>query len=466
MSPSRKDKGLDRGAGNVDRVLLQEVRDGKPAPVYLFIGEFPITSEHVNALVSLLLPEGAGDMNLQELSGEDAVPGRCVEFLETRGFFPGRKVLLVKDPPFLHSSSTISARWKSAVAAIERQDFTKASRILSQLLGHFRLSVSEFLDLGKADLVANLKWPRELSAAPLIKFLKDEGRNITPSSRGSEKGASDMLIRWIRDRADPAVAVLVIQTEVADRRGAVYKAVKSCGRIVDLSVPSDKRMARRQAVNMVKQQLGSHGLSIEPRALDLLLDLSGQNNMPGLLQETEKLVSTAAFGKGTKKRITVSDVRRLVSHQREEELFRLTGAIASKDVTAALESLYLILDQGEHPLAVLGTLNNFLKKQLAISAAATSTVGVDTLKRVQFNQFKDRLLPELEAFFSDSDEQPFKGNPYALFMQCKGVGSIGIDRILDLLASMPEIDLELKGGASDPRLVLELLVMDMAGAVE
>jgi hypothetical protein len=100
---------------------------------------------------------------------------------------------------------------------------------------------------------------------------------------------------------------------------------------------------------------------------------------------------------------------------------------------------------------------------LAISAAAAATVGNDTFRQVQYNRFRDSLVPKLEAFYQESDEKPLQGHPYALYMQCRGAGAFSVSRILELISLMPEVDLELKGGASDPRTVLELLVMNMAG---
>ena len=100
---------------------------------------------------------------------------------------------------------------------------------------------------------------------------------------------------------------------------------------------------------------------------------------------------------------------------------------------------------------------------LAISAAAAATVGTDALKRAQYNRFREKLLPELKAFYLEAEEKPLDGHPYALYMQCRGAGVLSMERIMELIKLMPEIDLELKGGASDPRIVLELLVMNMAG---
>ncbi len=451
----------------VCQALIAQARSGKISPCYLFLGEFPVTAEYLETLTSLLVDEGSADMNLQELSGEEASPGKCVEFLETLSFFPGRKVLVVKDPMFLQSSSTVSTRWKSVIKAIEKQDTKRAARMLSQLMGLFKITASEIQELEPDQLRTILKWPSDLAssedAVSAIKdFLAKEGSQIMPAATG-DSGSAEILIRWLNQKADPARSVLLIQTETADKRGSVFKAIKEQGAVIDFTVSGNARQARQLAASTVREHLSRHGIVIEPRALDLLFELVGENNIPALLKETEKLVSGTGSTQGKKRKITPDDIKRIVSHQREEEIFKLTGAIARQDAAAALGSLNLILDQGIHPLQVMGGLNNFLKSMLAITAAAAATTGIPALNRAQFQQFRQRLLPELETYFKDSATSPFKGHPYALFMQCKSAGAMSIKRIITLLRRMPEIDLELKGGAVSPRLVLEMLVMDMAG---
>ncbi len=455
-------KGQASSPAEESRALLDEVRAGEVLPAYLFIGEFPVTAEHVNGLINLLVGPESAAMNVQELSGDEAAPGRCVEFLETRSFFPGRKVLLVKEPSFFHSASTVPARWKSVVSAIDKGEHTRAARTVSQLLGLFKLSVAEILELNTDDFEENLKWPAGLSVDALKKFLREKGGGIMPSAN-IDKGDMDILLRWLREKADASRSALVVQADAVDRRGTIFKAFKSVGRIIDFNLPGDAKKARGQAASTVRQLFSRHGMVIEPRALELLMDLAGEDNIPALMKETEKLVSMSGFGRQGQKRVTSADVKRLVSHQREEELFRLTGAIGRQDMQGAVESLHLLLDQGIYPLAVLGTLNNYLKKMLAISAAAAATVGNDTLRQAQYNRFRDGLLPKLEAFYQESEEKPLKGHPYALYMQCRGADVFSVTRILELISLMPEVDLELKGGASDPRTVLELLVMNMAG---
>ncbi len=446
------------------RHLVKEAESGSARPCYLFLGELPVTLPHIDTLSQVLLHDSSSEMNMQELSGEEAAPGRCVEFLETLSFFPGRKLLIVKDPVFLHSSSTVPSRWKSLMKAIEKDDRKRAAGILSQLMGLFKITSSELLELGAEELKNHLKWPADIASDPdsveaFKHFMEKEGSTIMPSPI-SESGSTEILLDWISKKADPARSVMIIQSEGADKRGSLFKAIKKHGAVIDFAPPSSAKQARQAAAATVREMLKARGVAVEPRAVELLLDLTGENNLPAIMQEIEKLISMSGGDKG-KRKITSNDVKRLVSHQREEEIFKLTGAIARKDTTAAIESLHLLLDQGAHPLAILGGINNFLNKMLAISAAAKATTGIRALKNAQYNNFRNSLLPELKEYYTNSKSSPLEGHPFALYMLCKEAGTLSLERILDFIERMPEIDLELKGGAKDERLVLELLVMEL-----
>ncbi len=444
------------------RTIISEIKAGKVCPVYLLAGEFPVTAPQVESIVHSLLSQQAAEMNLQELSGEDAVPGRCVEFLETRGFFPGRKVLLVRDPPFLHSPATAGAMWKRVLAALERKEYRGAGATLGRILGMFNLTVREVLQLETAEFEKALKWPSGQPVEPVRKFMEDQGNSIVPSAAGSG-GGTDMLIRWIAETAKSETAVMIIQTEVIDRRSAVFKAIKRAGRTVDFLQSGNARTVKQYAASTVRRLFSEYRTTIEPGAVELLLDLVGDTNIPALMKEVEKLAAMVCRDGSGMKKVTTAHVRKIVSRQREEELYRLTGAIARQDMSAAVESLHRLLDQGIYPLAVLGTINNFIKKMIAVTAAALATTGTSALGKASFSRFRDQLLPELKKYYANSEEDVLKGHPYALYMQCREVGNLSLNELSDMLLLLPAIDLELKGGACDPRLVLDLLVIRMAG---
>ncbi|MBW2163948.1 MAG: hypothetical protein JRF43_05785, partial [Deltaproteobacteria bacterium] len=77
--------------------VIKKAEAGDVYPVYLFIGDRPIIHPQINKLIDYLVPEEARDFNFEVLSPDFFSEGRLLELLETRGFFPGRKVVLIQD---------------------------------------------------------------------------------------------------------------------------------------------------------------------------------------------------------------------------------------------------------------------------------------------------------------------------------------------------------------------------------
>ncbi len=453
------------------RGLVEDISQGNALPVYLFIGEMAVTAPHVDTLASALVPEGCEEMNVQELDDDDAAPGRCVEYLETRGFFPGRKVLLVREPAFLHTASTAGARWKRVASLVEKKDYDRAVTAVSRLLGQLDLGVSELLSLDSSHFEKAVELPSSLSSDSLMKFMREYHDRIEPDP-GTGGDDAEILLRWLEKRAKPEKSVLVIQASQVDRRTALFKAFKKVGAVLDFSPASDARSAKQQACAMVRSCLAGLGADIEQGALELLLELVGETNMTGLVREAEKLAALAgaslsgASGRKAAVKVRLAHVKEGVARQREEELYRLTGAIGQGDTEGALESLHRLLEQDIHPLALLGTVNNALKKMAAISGAAAWAFPEGAPPKVSYNRFRNSILPRLREFYKDAPEGEalLKGHPYGLYRQYSHALRFGAAVLLEFLSQIAETDLELKGGACDARLVLEMLVLNMTSA--
>ncbi|HME92276.1 MAG TPA: DNA polymerase III subunit delta, partial [Myxococcaceae bacterium] len=83
---------------------LQEVRAGDEAPFYLIWGEEYLARKAAEQLVKALLPLNLMSLNYSVL---DAVgPAEVAQDLATLPLFPGRKVVLVRDPDFLAPKKT------------------------------------------------------------------------------------------------------------------------------------------------------------------------------------------------------------------------------------------------------------------------------------------------------------------------------------------------------------------------
>jgi len=91
------------------------------------------------------------------------------------------------------------------------------------------------------------------------------------------------------------------------------------------------------------------GGQISPAAIEELAAFVG-NDLRLLDQEIEKLVVYVDQARP----ISEEDVRLLVSYVQEANIFEMVDALGQRDGQRAAQLLHQLLDEGEHPLALLG----------------------------------------------------------------------------------------------------------------
>jgi DNA polymerase-3 subunit delta len=84
-----------------ERELIAAIKRDEIAPCYLFIGQHPLTAPLVQSLIKALIGVGSLEFNLETIPQESCTNDIVLEAIKTRPFLPGRKVILLQDPPFL-----------------------------------------------------------------------------------------------------------------------------------------------------------------------------------------------------------------------------------------------------------------------------------------------------------------------------------------------------------------------------
>ncbi len=366
---------------------IEQARKGRIFPVYLFLGERPITTPVCEQLLDILLPGENRSTNLDIMTLEEGTEGAVLESLRTRAFFPGRKIVWVQDGGFLLAPA------KEGRASTNGQ--------------------------------------------------KAEGHGNAP-------GAT--LKKWLERDDHSKQCVLLIQAAAVDTGSRLFKAISKKGKIIDLRIPrGSKRASEVSARQRIRKWLRERGKEIGPKAIESLMERVNYNDPLALMSEIEKL-SCIKDG-----RISRSHVQGLVRRSREEELFELTGALNKRDLPGALDCLGLLLEQNIPPLVILGVLRNYIKKLIALRAAMDPNISATS-----FGLFQSRQLPVIQDYFKGIQGNPLRGtHPYGLFRMALAAEKADLNRLLELIANMPEYDLELKGGVLAPRLLLEGLVMDL-----
>ena len=436
---------------------LASAEKGSFFPVYVFLGERPLTAPHVRKLLSFLLPEGERDANLHVFAGETMRTEDILDALHTRSLFAGRKVIRIQDLPLPHKAAPSEKAWSKVLSALDAGDNDKARGEAASILGRLGVDPGDVKGLTEASAKKLLAWPPREPLTRILSLL--EGMDPLPerpSGRDSQ-ALQDSLITWLSRNPDPADAVLIIEVESMERKGRFFAALSKHGPIMDATPRTgDKKATKESAACFVRERCAERGKKIIPRAVDLLLDLVGDTDRVALSAEVEKLLAHA----GKSPTIEVSDVGALSLRHRDEEVFALTEAVGRQDLSAAFSSLSRLLDQGIHPLALFQALSVFLRRLLLFRSFLEGTPDACP-KTPSYADFTREVLPSFTSFLGSSPHPAVSGlHPYALYKVLEYSGKFSTARLLTLMNRLPSVDLELKGGASSARLVLEKFIME------
>ncbi|MGQ9812013.1 MAG: DNA polymerase III subunit delta [Dissulfurimicrobium sp.] len=198
---------------NRERELIAAVTRNEIAPCYLFIGQRPLTTPLVQRLIKALIGTGSLEFNLETISQESCTSDIVLEAIKTRPFLPGRKIILLQDPPFLAGadanrhedmgvqdwdtvfSCLLSQTVIRSIMVIESTNVDKRTRAFSTLK---RLGPVIYMDLGEK----GSKDAKNAAYSYIHSLLKRAGKK-------AENGTIDLILTQVGD--DPVA--LGIETD-------------------------------------------------------------------------------------------------------------------------------------------------------------------------------------------------------------------------------------------------------------
>jgi DNA polymerase III subunit delta len=195
-----------------------------------------------------------------------------------------------------------------------------------------------------------------------------------------------------------------------------------------------------EAVRWIGEYCASRGVKIDPDGARELVDALG-GDMMMVSNELEKLILYV----GEKKKITLGDVETMVLAAKQRSLYELTDAISSKDRVRALSILDALLSTGDGEDAAIGHLYMLAKtfRQMLV-----------ILER---NVRDQRML--WAALWQGFRVPPFAADD--IIRQARRYKSKReLTRAIRLVA---KADLALRSNPPGKRLILEKLILDLAG---
>lgn len=427
---------------------LEEIDAGGEAPVYLLHGEEFLVRQSAEALLAKLVPGAAVGLNLVTLDG--ASPREVAMELDTLPMFPGRKVVLLKDPEFLAPKKGRSDALGKARDAWRANRRKEAARRVLALAARAGWGVNE-LDPSVKGAPSADQWESELGQAlgqADVQFLKEVADFCRAENLTAPSGDDSALLDWLGGKPMKGQVLVIAATDV-ETKSAFVKAVKDKGRYLERRVAA--RLKNVDLTTFAAEILGPLKKKIAGSALEKLKDRVG-GNMRLVQSELNKL---ALFVEGDT--IADKDVAAVVQHAREEEFFELSEALQKRDLGAALKYVGEAKSQGKHELLILGTVTSVMRTLLMNHERLQALSGGKPPRN--FNDFKDRVFPKIEA-----EVKAGKGkvpHPYAAFMSMQAAAGYGRAELCRALVACAETDLALKLGGG--QLALERLLWSIGG---
>jgi DNA polymerase III delta subunit len=207
----------------------------------------------------------------------------------------------------------------------------------------------------------------------------------TSEEQDEAPGEMDVLEAYVR--APELQTVLVLVAADVDRSRRLYKALQKTATIVECwglkgakDARVDLRQVARQAEQLVRQAVTAAGQEIDPAGARLVAERAG-TDIARLRGDVERLLLYAAG----RSRITVADVREVVSGETSQDDWAVTTAIQRGDRAEALKQLGLALESGAVPYMILGQLGWFVREKLAFADARRVPAAIEALFRTDLD---------------------------------------------------------------------------------
>jgi DNA polymerase-3 subunit delta len=232
--------------------------------------------------------------------------------------------------------------------------------------------------------------------------------------------------------SDPApFTVMVFEATHLDQRMKLAKMLVEKSLVVQVGLGDNQDERNANAVTLAKTLGRERGVEFAAGAAeDLAERVSGE--LQRLKTEIEKLSTYA----GDRKIIRGEDVALLVISERAATVWEMADMIAARQGNRALDFLERLLRDGEEPLSLLGGMAWMFRKLIEASEVKGAVNGWQAARALQ-------MAPE-------KAEQAIRN-----------ARKISKPRLLAGLRAFQLADSRLKGGAHDPRAVMEFLIAEL-----
>lgn len=333
------------------RQVALNMKAGAFVPVYLFYGEEDFLRDELQRiLIESFLGEAAA-YGYEKVDGGALALEEAFSRLEGANLFAPRRLLVIKDPPYL-----APPRGKAAAAA----------------------AAAETAETGEA-----------------VETAETAGAAETPGKSTAPDAALEKLRQFIEaEKARPAPErVIVFQAAAVDKRKKIFKFLNKHGLVVECAPLKGDELAA-----WIRKRAARAGKKIEPAAVERLVLAGG-----GMWHLAGELDKFCAYLDEDEKVITVALVEKLFSGSSQVNVFALADALAEDDLPQALELLQRLLERREEPVKIFFMLVRHYRLLLMARSLLNEKIPAsEHAAAMQVHPFAARTLARQAAAY-DSD---------------------------------------------------------------
>jgi DNA polymerase III subunit delta len=310
------------------------------------------------------------------------------------------------------------------------------------LYGEEEFLIQEALDVliqtvvepGSRDFNFNTVYCRDTSSAEIVNlcqtlpFMSEKRLVIVREFDALKAAELDEIIPYLKDPS-PSTCLAMVSNQGKYEKKSVLSAVEAHGAVVRFYPLLD-----REIVSWIEQWAKTRGLSIQRDAAQFLWQTIGSD-----LQKISNELQKVEIYINDKKTIAFDDVKSVVGDFREYTSFDLASALGQKNREKALLILSRLIQEGEAPVGLLGSMAWNFRRLMQAKTMEASGAGQDEIMkklRVIFHQ-TGVFREQLKRYSRD---------------ELRGVFSV-------LLSA----DRELKSSGLNGRLVLERMILKICG---
>jgi DNA polymerase-3 subunit delta len=264
-----------------------------------------------------------------------------------------------------------------------------------------------------AELVEALSTPSLLGGARLV---------VVRDAQDLKKQQADALSGYLESPTSSAVLVLI-----ATGRTKLDAAIKKIGGVVSLDAPKGRRL-----LTWIKQRAQVVDVKVDDRAGWALIDAVGTE-----LRDLDAALSQLSIALGPGAKVGAKEVRGAFPRLADERIYAFTDAVGDRKLPVAMGALRRLLEQGDDPLMLFGSLTAHVRRLLRARRYADQSAGA----------VGDALgLPGWRAERLQRQSRQFREEEL--------VAAMGV---------LADTDVEMKGGDLPPELALERAVVEIVG---